>query len=685
AKPTGDVQQLMDAAQTIVDLRGTLSVVTGTLRNDVGDPLEGASVRVKGTKLGTLTKVDGSFSLEVPDGEQTIMVSYVGYISQEFKVDGDADLQIVMELAGDLMDEVVVVGYGVQQEREVISAISDIGAEVIERSPTTSFTQALQGTLSGVQMISASGEPNSSARILVRGVGSITTATEPLFILDGLPVASGGTNPLNYLSPNDIQSVTVLKDAAATSIYGSRGANGVVLITTKTGQAGQQQLNFSYDFGVTVPINAMELASADEWRDMVSQARATSGLTERFAKEQDLIDQRQRQRYVDLDLYNTVSTDWVDLMQQNGRFDQYTLSASNATEKASYYLSGQYRNQAGNFVGTNFERITGRVNLDFSPTNFLKLGVRYTFIHENNEPRERESSLNDFNDRIQNRGRRPVYGSLYGSALPIYPEVWPDDGSPFDPLSNANLTYLSRDDVSQRTVWNNRNVGSLFLELNPIKGLTLRGEAGGNYNANKDHNWTSARAEEFREEDAGSDDRFLLDYIYDEGVPRLINYREETWSYNLIGTANYTRTLASDHHVNALLGVEANYSSRNLMYVEVENAGAPQDPTEIDFNVRDADQLIEIRNFIAPETRFFSTFGRLNYNYREKYFLQGTLRRDGSSRFTPEDRFSWFPSASAGWIISDEPFLAGVTPLSFLKVRFGWGVTGNDNIGDFRF
>lgn len=664
--------------------------ITGNVTDSSGAPLPGVTVVVKGTTQGTVTDEAGNYSLPAVPGDETLVFSFVGMRTQEIPVSGQTTVNVVMAEEAIGLDEVVAVGYGTVRKRDLISSVSKVDAETLKKTTTSSFTTALQGVASGVQVSSTSGEPGAATRILVRGVSSITTATEPLVIVDGLPVASGGTSPLSYLSPQDIENISVLKDASATAIYGSRGSNGVILITTKTGKSGQKQLNLNVEKGITMPINEMELANAGEWRGIIDLARKNSGLTDRFKKEQDLVDQRNMQRYVDLDIYNSEGTDWVDLMQQNGSFEQYTLSASNGVGNTSYFISGQYRKQEGNFMDTKYERFTGRMNLDFDATDFLKLGLRYSFIYNNDKPREwgTNSGLGSnisFVDKFQNKGLRPVYGALY-SALPIFPEAWPDDGSPFDRFSGLNLTYLSDDSNAVRRVSGTRNIGSMFAELTPVEGLILRGEVGVNYSTSMDKNWSSVRVKEFKDSDIGRDDRYQLDYIYEDGVPRTI-YLDDNWfSYNLVGTANYSRTFAEVHNFSALLGVEKNYEIGESYYYDLQNVGSIQDPQEIRNFIRDAENLYEITHSKGPDTRFYSQFGRLSYNYNSRYYLQASMRYDGSSRFTPDDRFSWFPSVSGAWVVSDETFWKENVPvLTYLKIRSGWGITGNANIGSFQY
>ena len=651
------------------------------------ETLPGVNVLVKGTTIGTVTDVEGNYRLTVPDDAETLVFSSVGYTAEEVAIGNQTVVNV--QLAPDIqsLSEVVVVGYGTQQKRDLVSAISTIDAEEIERVPTPSFTQALQGTTTGLQMVSPSGEPSAPARILIRGVGSITTDAEPLFIVDGVPVASGGTSPLTYLNPNDIENISVLKDASATAIYGSRGANGVILITTKTGKQGQAQFNLNYNVGYTTPINELELANADQWRSAVDQARTNSGLTQPLRKEQDLFDQRQAGRFVDLDVYNQINNNWIDRVKQNGQFNQYGFSASNASEKASYYISGQYRDQTGNFINTRFQRYTGRVNLDFQATDFLKLGLRYTYSYEDDEPRNRLASAPSIQDRNNNFGAWPTFDILYDRALPIYPATWPDNGAPFDPFTRVNIPYAADRANSQRDVNTSTQLANLFVEVAPLEGLTLRAEGGVNYSLENDHNWISGnlRPQELREEDTGLDDRLLLDYLYEEGVPRFDIYDNRRWTFNTIGTAVYATDFGADHRLSALVGIELIHTDNESFVNQWEDAASIQDPSELGAFIRDPEQLLGLNHFYRGQVRFFSQFGRVNYTFRNRYLLQASLRRDGSSKFTPNDRFSWFPSVSGGWVISDEDFFNDNGVLSFLKLRGGWGITGNANIDAFQF
>lgn len=663
------------------------STISGTVTDDSNIPLGGVNVTVEGTGIGTSTDFDGNYTIKASKGEK-VSFSYIGFKSTAVVVAAQLTIDIVLVEDASALDEVVVVGYGALKKRDVMSSITKVKSEVIERAAGASFTDALQGASSGLQVTTNGGDPTAATRILIRGTGSISTASEPLVIVDGIPIASGGTSPLNYLSPADIDNISVLKDAAATSIYGSRGSNGVILITTKTGTKGQSSLTFSSESGVNNVINDLELATADEWRGLVSQGRSNSGLdpaTNVIASQSLLVDRRQDQRYLDENLYETGNTDWVDKLKQDGYFTQYSLAASAGTDKASYYVSGQYRSQEGTLQGQNYDRYTGRLNLDFQVTDYLKIGTRYTIVHEDNDLYNNQGNAIDFNDRVRNRGVATQYSTLYNTALPIFPETYAN-GDTFEPLSSNSLTYLLDQSINSRTQKKLRNEGSVFVTIEPIKDLLFNFNGGITNTDIRDNQKYGSRAGVYTDDELllTAQEQVLLDRIYDGGSDRIVTTTSNALSYNLSSTVSYSKVFKESHNFSALLGVEQNHSQSRRTTLDFEDAASLTDPTELGTPIRDGDQLIEVQNIINADVRLFSQFARLNYNFDNKYYFQGTVRRDGSSKFTPGDRFAIFPSASAGWIASSEDFYTSET-LNYLKVRGGVGKTGNANIGSFLF
>ncbi len=657
--------------------------VTGKVMDENGVGLPGATVLEKGTTNGTVTDVNGNYSLVIAGPNSTLVMSFVGYTEEEIAVNGRNTIDATMAPDITSLQEIVVVGYGTQKRSDIINAVSTIDAEQIAKTPTPSFTQALQGTVSGVQMTASNGEPGGATRIMIRGTGSVTSATEPLFIIDGIQLGAGGTDAFNFINPQDIESVTVLKDAGATAIYGSRGANGVIIVTTKTGKAGQKSLNFSFEAGATVPINDLELANADEWRSLVALGRRNSGLDDPNSdvignSSNAIFDTRHRPIYRDQDLYNTTNTDWVDLMQENGRYEQYTFSSSNATEKTSYFLSGQYRTQEGNFGDTQFDRYTGRLNVDFNATDYLKLGVRYSIIYENDVPRETGNNNNvvQAGGAQGNLGNRALFGTLYDGAIPVLPQTLPD-GTIFDPVGRNNLTYLDRRDIANRTRERFRNIGSIFAELSPIEGLVLRAEASGSFLTGRENRFTTARVAE--EETPGDYDNGE-DYIFEDGLPRLEYIENEFTQSNLAATLSYTKTFKEKHNFTGLLGVERVYNGGRRISINAENASSPQEISELGPTIQPNGSFwFELNNSVFEERKLFSHFGRLTYNFDNKYYLEGTMRRDGSSVFADGNEFDWFPSVSAGWVASRESFY-DLEVLNYLKLSGSYGISGNQEI-----
>lgn len=662
-------------------------VITGTITDASGGALPGVSVMEKGSKNGTLTDGSGKFSIKTKPSA-VLVISYLGFVSKEVSVAGKTSISIQLEEDSKQLDQVIVVGYGTQTKRENSGAVSTIKADQIQRITAPSFEQALQGTVSGLQIKTNGGSPDAPSRIQIRGTNSITAGTEPLILVDGIPVSTGAFSTVNS---NDIASLTVLKDASATSIYGSRGANGVILVTTKNGANGKGTLDFTVETGLNKPINMVELANADQWRAVTEKARTNQGLPNPLPTEPLLYDIRQITRFDDLNIYGKTNTDWVDQMIDTKGYQQYSFSTSQGSDKSSYYVSGQYRDQDGNYKGENFKRFTGRMNLDFTPKEYLKMGVRYNYSNVNYDKRWEGDTNNSFRDIPLNYGNGGGYGVLYNRALPIFPVVWPDNGAPFDPFNNVNPVYSSDDANAANDIITNRNIGNIFGEVKPIKGLTLRGELGIDYTITDQQEYISERLRLAQATPAqlaanlSDRDIRLQNDIY-KGSNRFQLSRKDQFNLNVNATATYQTKFAKDHNINALIGWEQLRDEVKTNSQIAQNV-ISRDPG-VFTEARIADQLIEMRQVIGNNVRFSSIFGRLNYNFKERYYLQASLRRDGSSIFAPSERFNVFPSISGAWILSDEPFMQNspVTDLfNIIKIKGGWGVTGNANIPPFQY
>lgn len=671
--------------------------VSGKITDENGEGLPGASVVEKGTSNGTITDIDGNYYLTVSEGG-TLVFSFVGYHKEEMVVGNSTkiDMMLVPDIAQ--LSEVVVVGYGTQKQREVSGTISTVSAEQIAKTPTPSFEQALQGVTPGVQVTSSDGSPEGASRILIRGTNSVTAGTEPLIILDGNPVSYGGTSFLSQLNPNDIKSLTVLRDASAAAIYGSRGSNGVILITTKTGKNGQSELNFNFETGYSQPLDNVKPARPDEWKQALTEAyknRFGDGLTdEQIAGElanqvaNNLFNPYDTQRYLDEDIFNVTENYWYDDVISNGSYQQYGISGSKGTENASFYISGQYRRQDGSFIGEHYDRYQLRTNLDFNPTDYLKMGIKYNISLQEIDLRNKGNrTFQNSSDGRLNEGAFSDFSELYGGSLPVFPVYWPGTSEPFDPYSGFNLIYSNSGNTSTTSQVLN-NVGNIYLNFEPVENFQINGDVGINYNVVDDKRWASDRARYYGVTQLGELNVPLDSAIRYTGQNRINESRREFLSLNYTGTATYSSTFLKAHNVSVLVGVEVldTYLSRSNFSVQ----GYPvffneQEDVYTRITQEDAaDKLLILDNIKGANERLFSRFARLNYDYKGKYLLQLVVRRDGSSKFSPRSRYSNFPSVSAGWIVSDESFF-NFEPINFLKLKSSWGKTGNNAIGSFLF
>ena len=682
--------------------QGAEQTITGTVTDlSNNETLPGVNVLVKGTTVGTVTDVDGNYRLTAPADTETLVFSSVGYTSEEMAVGGRSTINI--SLAPDIqsLSEVVVVGYGTQKQSEITGAVSTVSSQEIQSVAAPNFEQSLQGRSTGLNLVAGSGQPDAPIRIQIRGTNSATTSTEPLIIVDGVQL-NGGTSALNFINPSDIESVSVLKDASATAIYGSRGANGVILVTTKTGKQGEGKITFGYTRGITSPINMVELADADQFRELIRETRLNSGL-EGTVPPQDLQRLARNQyfegaAYATSNLYNTTNTDWVDLMINDGSFDQYDISLSQGGEKSQFFVSGQYRTQEGNYLDEQFDRFNFRSNLTFSPKDFISFGIRYNISFLDNErpvdPRRMPNFVN-LSDATQNWGGSGGYPNLYGSALPVFPIYWPagttfpfgnpSERYPFDPTSGNNVLYSAQNTHNEeRTI---ENLANIFVEIKPLTDLTLRAELSGRYTTNFVSRWNGENVRPVGEPDPTvSQLPDTLAYAWN-GSNRFEILNSRSLNYNTNLTASYDRSFG-DHNFGLLLGYEAIKIDPLWDQLNISQGPASTNDPEVPAaNTNQGPDLLTSRYNIGDEERFVSQFGRLNYDFQDRYLLQLTLRRDGSSKFAPANRFAYFPSVSAGWVLTEEDFMPdGLTNvLSFAKLRASWGKSGNAGIGNFLF
>ncbi|MCX2739506.1 SusC/RagA family TonB-linked outer membrane protein [Pontibacter anaerobius] len=645
--------------------------VSGKVTDEKGEGLPGVTILLKGTTRGTATGADGTFSLSVPEATGTLVISFIGYQTQEVPISNRASINVSLTPDMKALEEVVVVGYGRQEKRDVTGSIATIKSQDITQLPTASFDAAIQGRATGVQVAGASGVPGAPVRVLIRGTNSISSGSDPLYIVDGMPISNdlngygtnnGATpqNPMASINPNDIESVEVLKDAAATAIYGSRGSNGVIIITTKSGKGGKGSLNVDFSQGISDLTRTAEdigFVNSAEYFALMDQARANSGLSpfdpmrnvNLFPRPDvgvsaDPITREQAER---------TNTDWFDQILRTGSFRDVNVSATRGGDKFSFYTSANYREDKGVLKNNKFERFSGRVNLDFEPINNLRTGTRLNFAYTKNN---RAKSLGT--------GMSNGFGFSQAAthALPWYPIYRFDDPTQYwNPVAPVNLVAQSDPDNILDQVDQYRGIGGVWAEytLPWVKGLSLRTEGSFDIIQANTVYWVSR---DIRATTADNDGSFALD-----NTATIKNY-----NYNLYG--NYVKDFGEDHNLSITAGTESqrmsrythNMSGMNLTgsYQQLGNPGLRTGMTA----------------GLGGERYIRAYFTRANYKLKDKYLLGASLRRDGSSAFSEDLRWGNFAAVSAGWIISEEEFMRSLSLINFLKLRGSFGQTGNQSI-----
>lgn len=638
--------------------------VEGTVsEQSSGAPLPGATVVLTGTDYGTATDADGQFEFtNVPEGTYTLRVSYVGYVQLNRSIDVNQNLDLNLELLTDeqSLGEVVVTGYGSIVREQMTGNITSVSSRQIEEIPVNSFESALQGQASGVFIQQGTGKLGQGINIRVRGTSSVSASSQPLYVIDGIPVTSesqssgayGDTNPLADLNPNDIESIDILKDAAAAAIYGSRAANGVVLVTTKRGETGATRVNVSFERGVSSPTNKVEWLNADEYIELFTEAAERSpfgdlsgtyveGWFDFFAQGTDW-----RNREVD--------TDWTNEAFQDAHNTDLDVQISGGTENTRFYISGGVSDQVGITRGDEFTRMNGRLNLDHTASDKLSVGMNLGLIRTENI---RISNDNAFATPLQAIAQPPI-------SPPYEPEF--DGGgnlTGFSDKPNENTLYYNflrhvHGVDSDQTVF--RNVGNLYADYSILPNLQFRSEAGLDlYFSNEDY--YADRTTSVGENTNGFGDSRIVNVV----------------NYTLNNYLSWDTQFAEDHKLTMVAGMSYESRDRYLTYVAGTNF-----PTDSFKKIASAAEITGGSTSLT-KVRFLSYFSRANYTFKDRYLLSGSARVDGSSRFGENERYGFFPSVSAGWIMSREDFMRDIDLISFLKLRASYGLTGNANIGNF--
>ena len=636
-------------------------VVTGRVVQANGEPLPGVTVLVKGTNVGTQTDVDGRYSLPNVSEGSTLVISYVGFVRQEVAVPSNGTpLNVTLATDVAALNEVVVVGYGTQQRGSVTGAIASVSSADIVSQPVADATQAIQGKAAGVTVTSSGGAPGGAAGTAVR-IRGLTSAgvNSPLYVVDGFPLPpaldgnGNGTNTeLTGISPNDIESIDILKDASATAIYGLRAANGVVIITTKRGKAGRSNINFDAYRGLQDVAHRLTLLNAEQYAVINNENRLAGGLpivVPRLRNPQNLRDS---------------STNWQDQIFRRAVIQNYSLSATGGSENARYAVSATYFQQDGTIVGSNSERFTLRANGDVQISKIFKIGNSISLTHQ--EDRQITS----------NNGE---YGTIQQAIrmIPIVP-VYRPDGYYYEPRG-AQDNFVEENPLasalySNRKFSRNQALTTFFAELEPIKGLRLRTNVGANL-IFENYNGFQPAIPVLTVGGQTYSTRYSI-----AGGNAYNNY---STSYLIENTATYNHLFGSKHQLTLLAGQSAQVF--NFQTLGAARTGyLSNDLQNIDNGP--INPALGNNGFVDTPQHLASYFGRINYEYAGKYLLSAVARYDGSGAFAPGSQFGFFPGVSAGWRISEENFMKDVSVVSNLKLRAGYGKVGNPlNAGRFAY
>ncbi len=599
-----------------------LQPISGTVTDETGAPLPGATVLVKGTTNGTVTDIDGKFVIDV-DSDAILVISYLGYSPQEVSLNGQSTIVVQLDLDDSQLNEFVVVGYGTQKRSDITGAIASVNSESFNKGMVTNPGELMQGKLAGVSISTNSGEPGASQDIIIRGIGSLRSGSEPLYVVDGflLDNASTGipTNPLNFLNPNDIESIDVLKDASATAVYGSRAANGVVVITTKKGK-GKPQINLSLSTAISSMANKIDVFNADEFRREVS---ATGGNLEDFG----------------------ANTDWQDELTQVGLSNNLNLSMSGASnENFSYFTSLGVQDQEGILKNSRLKRYSGKLNMNQKAFNG-RLNIDYNLTASRTE------------------NLRPSITSTISDMLSLNPTIPPyTNGEPT--LLNTNaLNPIARYDLYSDNAINNRILANISPSFEILDGLTYKMNLGVDYSATNRH-------QQYKPSPSVINESNVSDGSLDAGIHSNTNQLVEntlTYIWNrdvhnviLLGGHSFQQFM-DETRITSYNG----FANNNIEPRFQDHTSTSEYPTSV--------------NSSAVKNELQSFFGRLNYTYADKYLFTGTFRADGSSKFGENNKYGYFPSFALGWNISNEDFM-GNSVFNNLKLRASWGQTGNQEI-----
>jgi TonB-linked SusC/RagA family outer membrane protein len=621
-------------------------VITGTvISNEDNLGVPGATVLVKGTTIGTATDLDGKYSISVPAGSNILVFSFVGLRPQEVNIGNRTTVDISMEPDIQALSEFVITSYGDQSKREATGAISSVKGEIFENLPVQSFDRAMQGRIAGVQVTSTSGQPGGTLNVRIRGVGSINAGNDPLYIVDGVQIASGGlsgqgaSNALGSINPNDIESIEVLKDAAAAAIYGAQAANGVVIITTKRGRKGQSIVKVTVQEGIVQPLNLYDVMDASQLAGIKRVAYQNRGLATSGSDA----------TYGNPENPNLETNDWADALYRDGRLSVYDISVSGGDEKTTFYLSGSYTKQEGQIEMSDYSRATGRLNVTHRPSKNFTVSANLSLAFQNTN------------------------GSIANGNFVNSPFVAGFSARPNVPIYNEDGTFAP---YPSNHLFGYNIVQGVFEELRSGKTVQTVSNLQMNYQITPWLSFTSYFGLDFSD-NADINNRPSTIPVFSSYGGASVFTARRTNNFNTNHNFNFNKKFNDVHTVSGILGFE--YKAEQFDAQTATGRGFPN-PT-----------LIYLNNAATPfsvgssfsEFKRAGVFGQVKYDYDDRYTADFTLRRDGHSRFGEQNRWGTFYAASVGWRLSSEAFLQDVTWLDNLRVRASYGVTGNSNIANF--
>lgn len=653
--------------------------IEGTVTDDTGEPLPGATIRVEGTDIGTITDIEGNFKLTVPDGLFTIVVSFIGFENKTVDISKIANDKLIIELSADIetLEDVVVIGYGTQSKAKVTGSIGEVDIDELNKIQATNFDQALVGKVPGVTVTQTTGQPGSDLNILIRGTGTLNSDNQPLYVVDGIPISSSG-QVSEFVNMEDIASIQILKDAASAAIYGSRGSNGVVLITTKTGEYGEKMnINFSHSSSLQRISKRIDMMNAYQYAELSKDGHDAAYLQEVPTGNADDPNSVRPIGYhkipEELIPYlngeaGLTDTDWQDQIFRDALMQRYSLSISGGTNGLTYYVAANHTNQEGIIINSDYKRTGIRSNIEIN-RNKLIVGVNLS------------TSITSEN-RVNANG--PYFDDgIVASALKMSPTwaVYNADGSynfegngawriGTDYQHNEILNPVAIANQIGNTLDNRNILSNMYLEYEIIEGLSFRSSFGYNYN--------SYSNEYFRPSDLPFRGR---NFYLNNSDPSARFSDTDISKWIAQNTLTYDVTFKK-HHITALAGITAEKSTTSTKRIANQLAAGINTGINPFLLINTPSQLLSSNNEFS-QWSLYSLFSRVQYDYDDKYLLSVAMRGDASSRFGANNRWGYFPSASVGWRVSQEEFLNNVDWVSELKLKASLGLTGNNGIGNY--